>query len=179
MAQDAASRYQLIASTPLPPGVDWITRSDKGPFVDTGVDIQFAAFGRLYLSVSTVRELAEAAGVIGEGPSAGEQAREAQEYFRGYSDAVKENEIGHLDRIVERLAGVAIALHGTGGVAVEVSPEISSPDPAPSGEPDDFIEEIESGVFTTDGPIAGQDNRPARNKGPARIPVRASHDYRL
>lgn len=179
MAQDPASRFKLIESLPQAPGVDWITRTDKGPFVDTGVEVKFSEFGRLYLSVDTVRELAEAAGVIGQGPSDGELSREAAEYFRGYSDAVKENEIGHLDRLVERLAGVAAALRGTGGVAVEVSPQVKTPDTAPSGEPDDFYEEDESGVFTTDGPIARQDNQPARNQRPARIPSSAGSKYRL
>lgn len=178
--QDASSRYKLVEQALVSPGVDWISRSEKGPFVDTGLEVEFAQKGRLYLSVDTVRELAEAAGIIGEGPSQGELSREAQEYFRGYSDAVKENEIGHLDRLVTRLAAVADNLRNTGGVAVEAIPASTPSNSAPSGEPDDLFEEDESGVFTTDGPIDRQADRVTSGKGPARVSSNPSDEsYRL
>lgn len=62
--------FKLVKSPDRQPAVDFITRSAEGPFVDTGVDIRLRSqpgmpvvVERLYLSVSTVRFLAEVAGL--------------------------------------------------------------------------------------------------------------------
>ena len=62
--------FKLVKSPDRHPAVDFITRSAEGPFVDTGVDIRLRSqpgmpvvVERLYLSVSTVRFLAEVAGL--------------------------------------------------------------------------------------------------------------------
>lgn len=172
---DAAGRFQLMPTAISSPGVDWITGSDKGPFIDTGHEVQFGRFGRLYLSVDTVREMAEAAGLFDEGRSASELSAHAAEYFRGYSDAVKENTIGHLTDIAARLGSIAAALDHTGGVALEGSPEMAVPDVEDAGP----FEVVGSEVFTTDGPVAGQVNRPARSKRAARLSSGAGDEHRL
>jgi len=173
---DPAGRYQLIETAISAPGYDWITRSEKGPFIDTGLEVKFSEFGRLYLSVDTVREMADAAGLFNEqGETDAQVAAHAAEYFRGYSDAVKENPNGHLADLVERLGAVAAALAGSGGVLVEESPALDAPDvevTGPNGA-------VEPEVFTTDGPAARQVDSPARSKRAARISSSAGDEHRL
>lgn len=172
---DVAGRFQLMPTAISTPGVDWITGSDKGPFIDTGHEVQFGKFGRLYLSVDTVREMAEAAGLFDEGASDGAITAHAAEYFRGYSDAVKENPNGHLADIVDRLGSVAAALGRTGGVALEGSPEVAVPDASYAGD----VEESGPLVFTTDGPPTRQVADAPVRKRSARISSSAGDEHRL
>ena len=173
---DPAGRFQLVDSALSAPGYDWITRSEKGPFIDSGLEVKFSEFGRLYLSVATVREMAEAAGLFNEeGETDAQKTAAAAEYFRGYSDAVKENPNGHLADLADRLGRIADALAGTGGVPVEESPALDAPDVALTGP----VGAVEPEVFTTDGPVAGQDNRSARRKRAPRISSGAGDEHRL
>lgn len=173
---DAAGRFQLIPTAISAPGVDWITGDPNGPFIDTGHEVQFSKFGRLYLSVSTVREMAEAAGLLNnETLSEGQITAHAAEYFRGYSDAVKENEVGKLSDIADHLGGIAAALDRTGGVVLEVVPTVVAPDATDAGP----FEDDGSAVFTTDGPVVGQVHRPARSRRPARVSSHPDDEHRL
>ena len=172
---DAAGRFQLMQTAISTPGVDWITGSDKGPFIDTGHEIQFGKFGRLYLSVDTVREMADAAGLFDEELRSSVVSSHAAEYFRGYSDAVKENPNGHLADIIDRLGSVAAALAGTGGVALERPSEVAVPDASYAGD----IEEDGPIVFTTDGPVARQVAHAPVRKRTARISSSAGDEHRL
>lgn len=60
------SPYTKVAAPTLAPGDDYITRSLKGPFVDTGLQIKpgQARHGRVYLSIDTVREMAQILGLF-------------------------------------------------------------------------------------------------------------------
>lgn len=60
------SPYKMVASPSLAPGDDYITRSLKGPFIDTGLQIKpgQARHGRVYLSIDTVREMAQILGLF-------------------------------------------------------------------------------------------------------------------
>lgn len=62
------SPYTLVQSPTLAPGDDYITRSLKGPFIDTGLQIKpgQARHGRVYLSIDTVREMAQILGLFDE-----------------------------------------------------------------------------------------------------------------
>lgn len=178
---DPASRYTILDSLPAAPGYDWITRSIQGPFVDTGVNIEFAQTGRLYLSKSTVEELAAAFGITGDKSTAALTA-EAQSYFRGYAEAVKENGIGQLSHFVDRLSSIVAALGDVGSddpAVVEVPRQIPAADTPSSGDDDHLPEENESGIFTTDGPLARQDDQSASDKGPDLLPSGPSDDHRL
>lgn len=62
--------FKLVTHPDRSPAVDFITRSGEGPFVDTGVDILMRSqpgmpvvTERLYLSVFTIRQLAQLAGI--------------------------------------------------------------------------------------------------------------------
>lgn len=61
-----AHNQKIDASPALSPGCDYFTRSTRGPFIDTGVDIdQFTPMGdRIYVSEDTVGEWARMLGWI-------------------------------------------------------------------------------------------------------------------
>lgn len=92
--------FKLVKSPDRQPAVDFITRSAEGPFVDTGVDIRLRSqpgmpvvVERLYLSVSTVRFLAEVAGLsFGESEQdrEGVASYEARLIAQGKLDGLKE-----------------------------------------------------------------------------------------
>lgn len=62
------SPYQRVETPTLAPGDDYVTRSLKGPFIDTGLHIKpgQARHGRVYLSIDTIREMAEILGLFDE-----------------------------------------------------------------------------------------------------------------
>lgn len=95
------TRYTVVPTAILPPGVDWVTRSPNGPLIDTGVDVAWNERGRLYLSVDTIREMAETAGLF-ETPDEIQERIDAA-YAEGFSDGVKEELSGHLDGAVDQL----------------------------------------------------------------------------
>lgn len=87
------SRFKVVNVAERSPGVDYITKTSVGPFIDTGVDIQLPdgrRFGRIYLSKDTVAEMARELGIIGGHASEGAIQNA---YNRGLLDASKE-EIG-------------------------------------------------------------------------------------
>jgi len=87
-----------------------LTGTEKGPFIDTGVVLDAAGpYDRhIYISVETVKELAQVAGV---GPSAAEIERQlqARENF-GRFEAVKEGLGPDVRRIAASLGDIARAL---------------------------------------------------------------------
>lgn len=91
-----ASRFTVTDAPTHTPGVDYVTGSGVGPFIDTGRDIRDQAgrnLGRLYLSKDSVREMAQELGLLGspEGSVALETA-----YNKGKLDALKEELGGEL-----------------------------------------------------------------------------------
>lgn len=84
-------------SPDLAPGVDFVTKTGVGPFIDTGysfnrLDPAFADVNRcrVYLSVDTLREMAQEAGLLDakDGDMLDSYDRG---YAAGHNDAVKEN----------------------------------------------------------------------------------------
>jgi hypothetical protein len=112
----AISRFTKMDSLPLQPGHDWVSKSTVGPFVDTGVDVQFREYGRLYLSVDTIRELAEVAGVLTDYQDQAETAWKSG-YDQGYKESVRDNFGADLRGAVERLTDLA------GVLAVAAGPD--------------------------------------------------------
>jgi len=98
----ARGDMQLVTHPQLAPAVDFITRSGVGPFVDTGVDILMrsqpgmpVSKERLYLSVATIKQLAELAGVSGD--SGFTKEREQQLIAQGKLEGLREGLDGQLD----------------------------------------------------------------------------------
>lgn len=91
---------KLVTHPDRAPACDFITRTTVGPFVDTGVDVLLRSqpgnpiiTERVYLSVSTIRQLAQIAG-LGAGDSESEQESiaeyEARLMAQGKLDGLKE-----------------------------------------------------------------------------------------
>lgn len=96
------SPYKVVGIAEKAPGIDYVTGSAVGPFIDTGKDIQIGdrRFGRIYLSKSTVAEMARELGIVGG--AAGNAAIEAA-YNKGKLDALKEELSGDLYSVADTL----------------------------------------------------------------------------
>lgn len=149
MTSDPSGRFKLVEAPVLLPANDFITKSTIGPFIDTGAPIRdtyddatkrVIGNGRLYLSVSTIREMAEVAGLF-DAPDVeafldGLEARFTQdqlqdEYNRGYDAATKENLIGHLRDIAAELVAAADRFDSSPDL---LRPEVNANLPAPVAE---------------------------------------------
>lgn len=111
-----SDRFQLVAQPSMQPGEDIITRSTVGPFVDCGAWIQPSPRRRrVYLTVETIRQLAEAAGVFPSSAITEERLR--QERALGALDFMKENLGGDLAAVLGRLAQLLNDSDRPGGLA--------------------------------------------------------------
>lgn len=98
----SASRYKVEPTAVKQPGIDYITGTSIGPFIDTGKDITIGdrKFGRIYLSKSTVAEMARELGLIG-GHADNNMIQDA--YNRGKLDALREELGGDLIAVTTAL----------------------------------------------------------------------------
>lgn len=106
-----ARRWSITDAPALQPAVDFITKSPNGPFIDTGLNVTFEQRGRVYLSVETIKEMAEIAGLL-ENKNAQEKVlHDTATYNRGYEDGLKEgNELlGKLTAAIERLSPAGLS----------------------------------------------------------------------
>lgn len=181
---DAQSRYRLTETAQLSPGVDFLTKATQGPFVDTGLtlnkfDTIFAESNgaRVYLSVATLREMAEGAGLFDE-LRAELLTAEHRGVQIGYADAMKENLGGTVSDLIERLGALTSRLSDGGDVfstegarpaAVEepLVLVIDGPDRVGTGARADEERLPDLGV-------AVESNRPARQRRPAGVSAGAS-----
>ena len=116
---------KLVTHPDRSPAVDFITRSSEGPFVDTGVDVLLRSqpgnpviTERVYLSVNTVRQLAQVAGLgFGESEAEKESAAEyeARLIAQGKLDGLKEGLGDALVDVARTLREWADAASGSGG----------------------------------------------------------------
>lgn len=131
---DGPKRYNRVEVATQMPGVDFITKSPNGPFIDTGYRINFGEWksgSHVYLSIDTIREMAEELGLFGEAKQESVLAQEVAWYNRGYGDAVKENIGGELRDIVDRLGNVSDIIAGLDRLVVGQEPAA-----AERGEPE-------------------------------------------
>lgn len=109
--------YVVVENPTQLPAVDFLTKSAVGPFVDTGVDAKFGErkVGHIYLSKSTIAELAELIGITN---TATEQQLEAA-YNRGKFDALQEGLGDDLSRVADAFTrwGAALAADPAGSSA--------------------------------------------------------------
>ncbi len=106
-----AQRWTLTDAPTLQPAVDFITKTPNGPFIDTGMNVTFEQRGRVYLSVDTIREMAQVAGLL-ESHSAQEKNLHDMGYYnKGYEAGLKEGAelLGKLTTTLERLSPVDYA----------------------------------------------------------------------
>lgn len=157
---DPNGRYHVVPVATLAPGVDWVTRSPEGPFIDTGVEVAFAEHGRLYLSVETVRQLADVAGLLDGLVIDGMEIEAARE--EGYERALKESIVEHLGSYISELGGILAAASGDSDPAGELALEEPVEEP-PVGEP------APAGQSAPEP--APADQQPPADPEPAPVPV--------
>lgn len=103
--------FAVVTHPDKQPACDFVTRSTTGPFVDTGVDVILRSrpgeplrTERVYLAVSTIRQLAQLVGVGGDGVS--NEARDAQLRAEGKLDALNEGIPDDIVRLARSLGRV-------------------------------------------------------------------------
>lgn len=142
-----ARRWALTDAPTLQPAVDFITKSPNGPFIDTGFDVRFEQRGRVYLSVETIREMAEVAGLLETKNAEEENLHEIAIYNRGYEAGLHESE-----ELLGKLSAVAGRLSTSRFASVVSNVEIVEDDEADAGN--------ESGVADSDsGNVQGSASR--------------------
>ena len=101
-----AKRWTLTDAPVLQPAVDFITKTPNGPFIDTGFDVAFENRGRIYLSVETIKEMAEVAGLLDSRNAQEKNLHDEANYNRGYEAGLKEGEelVSKLMAVTSRLA---------------------------------------------------------------------------
>jgi hypothetical protein len=107
------SNFRLINAPDKTPGVDYLTRSSVGPFIDTGRDAPAASgrgLDRIYISVSTLRHMADLAGITAAPTEEGINAA----YRRGLTDGIESatgrglvDLVADLDRVRDLLHDLA------------------------------------------------------------------------
>lgn len=158
-----AQRWVLTDAPALAPGVDFITKSPNGPFIDTGMNVTFEMRGRLYLSVETIEEMAKVAGLL-EAKSNGEQElHEKAIYNAGYKAGIES--AGELSEQLAAIGNTIGLTWDAGNDAVPAAEDAEAP-------------EVPAGVATADvrEPAVGSGSKgrktgaAASKRGPNDIP---------
>jgi hypothetical protein len=169
---DPAGKYQLVENLISSPGHCWISKVSEGQFIDTGMSILFNEKGRLYISVSELKEMANVAGLF-DGLQKKDPNRDNTMRSIGYAEGIKEN--GSINSTINRL-------NDSAGRIVSI---LSSSDVSTSKEqPED------AGVFVTGGSVersgadkpteelsvdSGQSGSSSGNKRSSRFPADTSN----
>lgn len=128
-----AQRWTLTDAPTLQPAVDFITKTPNGPFIDTGFNVTFENRGRVYLSVETIKEMAEVAGLLESKNAQEKSLYDLDVYNKGYKDGLNDGEelIGKLTATIARLSSVdySAVLHD-----VEIDEEFEGNSADESGE---------------------------------------------
>lgn len=101
-----AQRWTLTDAPTLQPAVDFITKTPNGPFIDTGFNVTFENRGRVYLSVETIKEMAEVAGLLDRKNAQEKNLHELEIENRGYERGLRDSEelVGKLTSIISRMS---------------------------------------------------------------------------
>lgn len=104
----ARGDFKLTTNPERQPGVDFITRSGQGPFVDTGVDVILRSqpgmpvqTERVYLSAATITQMAQLVGVLGDSDNS--NVREQSLIAHGKLEGLKEGLGERLDDVARTL----------------------------------------------------------------------------
>jgi hypothetical protein len=108
------------------PGVDFVTRSPNGPFIDTGISVSIENRGRVYLSVQTIKEMAEIAGLIDTKNAQERSLYDMEKYNEGFKAGLQEGTDlnDRLGNIISHIAaGAAVSRPSVDDVAAEPAKE--------------------------------------------------------
>jgi hypothetical protein len=174
------SRFFLVDAPALDPGVCWITKTSKGPFIDTGVDLSKTVIdrGRIYLSVDVIREMAQLAGLFEEGEPKTAGLKKKRWYEEGYNAAVKELQNDVVNNFVERVISNSAL---TAGAAISPTPESSGQTIAEPGTIDEGTTGDTAQVNTDSSESERKSAGTSRFKRLSRVPADSSDEstYRL
>lgn len=121
-----ARRWALVDAPALMPGVDFVTRSPNGPFIDTGISVSIENRGRVYLSVQTIKEMAEIAGLIDTKNAQERSLYDMEKYNEGFKAGLQEGTDlnDRLGNIISHIAaGAAVSRPSVDNVAAEPAKE--------------------------------------------------------
>ncbi len=110
-----ARRWAVVDAPTLQPAVDFITKSPNGPFIDTGLNVTFEMRGRVYLSLETIKEMAEIAGLLDNKNAQELSLHELEIANEAYARGLRDNEelVGKLSSIISRMSSANVAVDGT------------------------------------------------------------------
>ena len=169
------SRFFLTDAPALSPGVCWITKTGKGPFVDTGIDLSKTVVdrGRMYLSVDVIREMAQLAGLFNEGKPISVELHDKEVYDRGYNDAIKEINKDAINHFVEHVSRNTVGINGN---AALVEPTITH---TAAGAAIASVKDAAAGTPQVDKDTDGPKRKSASTssvKRPASVPTNSSDE---
>lgn len=121
-----ARRWALVDAPALMPGVDFVTRSPNGPFIDTGISVSIENRGRVYLSVQTIKEMAEIAGLLDTKNAQERSLHDMEKYNEGFKAGLQEGTDlnDRLGNIISHIAaGAAVSRPSVDDVAAEPAKE--------------------------------------------------------
>lgn len=161
------SRFFLVDAPALAPGSCWFTKTSDGPFIDTGYDLSKHVIdrGRVYISITALREMAQVAGLFDEKPPVSVEMKKKDWYDRGYNDAIKELKTDAVNHFVERVLADPTNAAGTATLVESASHHtaagaaIADVANSTAGAPEDgaSVDEVER-----EGASTGSVKRPAR-----------------
>lgn len=179
MNGNPSGRFIVMDAPEQHPGVDFFTRSPNGPFADMGQTLHILrkndskTIERVYVSLDTVRELADAFGLFdGLVP----EASETDDYLRGYADAIKENIGADVLDAADRLGFAAERLRDLSRILAAPEPAHTGSDDEDAGEPAAEEREVDPAGAGAEGNGAGQ-SKPAKRR-PARQGANAGRQRR-
>lgn len=160
MIGDASGRFVRMEYGAAQPAKD-IVSGEVQDLVDLGVTIQ--GYGRLYLSPTTIRELAEVAGVLERVDPVLEQK---SWYDKGYGDALEHQYDYSLRDVVRDLGVVADRIErGRAGVGTEDTQPIAA---VVEQQPDGPIKDVD-GAAAGESENSRTDNKPRSGQGRKRV----------
>lgn len=168
MTYNPNSRFKLVDAPILAPGEDFITRTINGPFIDTGTDLGFGQKGRVYLSVDTLREMADTAGLLDTADS--QKVNYDAAYKQGYADAMREKLDDKLRDDIDELLHILRSDNPAPALGVveegdSVGDAAEGAEPEPSGEDGGAGDSDGSSI---DGVVEGGDEAPEPDVAPSR-----------
>ena len=139
-----ARRWQMTDAPTLLPAVDFVTRSPNGPFLDTGINLTVEHKGRVYLSVETLREMAEIAGILDTRTAQEKSLYDIAIYNKGFEDGLKGGSdlIGKLDSVLSAIHSGSGDVLISGASVVEAGKDSSNSESGESDSNSDDVPEI-------------------------------------
>lgn len=137
-----ARRWSMTDAPTLLPAVDWITRSPNGPFLDTGINIAVENKGRVYLSVETIKEMAEIAGLLETKTAQEKSLHDIAQFEEGYKKGIEEGK-DLVDRLMAITDVLTSRIHGNEPYGGETAKRLAETAGAKPRKPDSNSDDVQ------------------------------------